>query len=72
MVDNGTADAEDREYCCKVLMVSRGASIILEQPAAKALAKLFFMPTTHAASAVPVAVPPRTVLLVGDGNTAKA
>lgn len=38
------------ECCCNVLMVSNGARISLEHPAAKALARLFLTPLSHAAS----------------------
>lgn len=40
------------ECCCKVLIVSKGAKMSFEQPAASALAKLFLIPLTHAASAL--------------------
>jgi hypothetical protein len=46
----GLPDTADREYCCKVLMVSKGAKMIFEEAAAMTLARLFFMPLTHAAS----------------------
>jgi hypothetical protein len=46
----GLADTEDREYCCKVLMVSKGAKMIFDEAAAMTPAKLFLMPLTHAAS----------------------
>lgn len=41
----------DLECCCSVLMVSNGAKIILEEAAARELARLFFRPDNHAASA---------------------
>jgi hypothetical protein len=38
------------ECCCNVLMVSKGANISLEHPAARALAMEFLTPLTQAAS----------------------
>ena len=48
---SGFAEAEDLECCCKVLIVSKGANMILEQAAAKPLAKAFLSPTSQAGSA---------------------
>ena len=41
--------AATRENCCNVFIVSNGARISLEQPAANALAMLFLIPVTHGA-----------------------
>ena len=44
------AAADVLECCCNVLMVSKGAKINFEHPAANALANEFFTPLTQAAS----------------------
>lgn len=48
--ERGCEETDDLECCCSVLMVSNGAKIILEEAAARELARLFLRPANHAAS----------------------